>query len=105
MPVMSVCEDSELTTLMSARNMITIQDMSPVVPESDPQALEDRNHMLNTLQVLQAKPQQNPFLATPATQDSLTREAVLEMRKSKTALSSGQSQSNAVESNSDSRQP
>ena len=32
---MSVCEDSELTTLPSARNAITIQDMSPIVAETD----------------------------------------------------------------------
>ena len=42
-PVMSVCEDSELTTLMSARNPITIQDMSPVIAETDPAALGHRN--------------------------------------------------------------
>ena len=42
---MSVCEDSELTTLMSARNPITIQDMSPVIAETDPAALGNRNAM------------------------------------------------------------
>ena len=78
MPVMSICEDSELTTLMSARNPITIQDMSPIVPEQDPSALEDRQQMNQTMQTKTMPVQeQNPFLATPNT-DSINRETMLE---------------------------
>ena len=43
---------------------------------------------------------QNPFLATPVTHDSMSRENALEQRKSKTALS-GNSQ--GADSNSESR--
>ena len=49
---MSICEDSELTELKSARNPITIQDMSPVVAEADPSALDYRQQMHQTMQAM-----------------------------------------------------
>ena len=63
-PMISVCEDSELPTLMSARNPVIMRDLTD--SEQIQLIKTDRSHMSHTMQTAPCSQQVNLFQVSPA---------------------------------------